>query len=200
MASKNGTKTRKSLRLQEKEGNTSKTESVWSGVEDPEKIVRQPGQEVPRAANNNPNNLPIISINPGTDLPGELTNYTQHTTSQSMRLTYLEETPTKDVTQDTPPNEISRLSSIYTKPVGERLNTTGEERLAMELMNDNFHEILGSEDKRENITAPGNKFLSLDWVIPDGTNRTIHDVKCDFANFPSPGGGQGAITLALPEL
>ena len=37
-------------------------------------------------------------------------------------------------------------------------------------------------------------------MIPDGSNRTIHDIECKFANFPSPGGGQGAIMLRLPDL
>ena len=67
-------------------------------------------------------------------------------------------------------------------------------------MNDNFHEILGSHEKSKQEHNDQEKFLSLDWVIPDGSNRTIHDVECKFANFPSPGGGQGAIMLQLPDL
>ena len=191
MSGKDNSKTRRSQRLREKDGSK---QDIWSGVDDPEKIVR--GQT---SDENTVPDLPPLDVNPAVDFPGELTNYTQHTTPHSTQLTYLEETPTKDSPR-TPSNEISRLSSIYTRPQGDLLNNTGEERIASELMNDNFHEILGSHEKSKQEHNDQEKFLSLDWVIPDGSNRTIHDVECKFANFPSPGGGQGAITLRLPDL
>ena len=121
MSAKDNNKTRRSQRLRKKDGSK---QDIWSGVDDPEKIVR--GQAPEQVTTSE---LPPIDVNPAIDFPGELTNYTQHTTPHSTQLTYLDETPTKDSPR-TPPNEISRLSSIYTRPQGDLLNNMGEEHIA----------------------------------------------------------------------
>ena len=157
MSGKDNNKTRRSNGLRKKDGSK---QDIWSGVDDPEKIVRGQAPEQDTASE-----LPPIEVNPALDFPGELTqqhNYTQHTAPHSTQLTFLDETPTKDSPR-TPSNEISRLSSIYTRPQGDLLNNTGEERIASELMNDNFHEILGSREKSKQEHNNQEKFLSLDW-------------------------------------
>ena len=116
------------------------------------------------------------------------------------QLTFLDETPSKELGKRTPQNELSKLSSIYMQAQGEKLNTTAEERAVMDLLDDNYHEILGSEGKQLSFTGAKDKFLPLDMVVPDGTNKTISELEVRFVNFPSPGGGQGSILVSLPNL
>ena len=67
------------------------------------------------------------------------------------------------------------------------------------MLADDFHEVLGSEEKTK--TAPTKTFLPLDWIVPDGRNKTLEEIEeAKVANFPSPGGGHGSVTLSLPQL
>ena len=55
-------------------------------------------------------------------------------------------------------------------------------------------------DGRRNLT--GRPLLPLGWIVPDGTNRTLEEIKDKkISNDHSPGGGQaGAVVMTLQQL
>ena len=142
------------------------------------------------------NGTPLISfeVEQG-DLPTDLTNYTV-TPPQGQHSSQLEVSPIQQDQKKTPPMEFSQLSSIYTK--GDSLSASHQE-LVHQMLAEDFHEELGSEEKTK--TAPTKTFLPLDWIVPDGRNKTLEEIEeAKVANFPSPGGGHGSVTLSLPHL
>ena len=142
------------------------------------------------------NNTPLISfeVEQG-DLPTDLTNYTV-TPPQGQHSSQLEVSPIQQDQKKTPPMEFSQLSSIYTK--GDSLSASHQE-LVHQMLAEDFHEVLGSEEKTK--TTPAKTFLPLDWIVPDGRNKTLEEIEeAKVANFPSPGGGHGSVTLSLPNL
>ena len=142
------------------------------------------------------NGAPLISfeVEQG-DIPTDLTNYTV-TPPQGQHSSQLEVSPIQQEQKKTPPMEFSQLSSIYTK--GDSLSASHQE-LVHQMLAEDFHEVLGSEE--ETKTAPTKTFLPLDWIVPDGRNKTLEEIEeAKVANFPSPGGGHGSVTLSLPHL
>ena len=130
-----------------------------------------------------------------SDLPTDLTNYTV-TPPQGQHSSQLEVSPIQQDQKKTPPMEFSQLSSIYTK--GDSLSASHQE-LVHQMLADDFHEVLGSKEKTK--TAPTKTFLPLDWIVPDGRNKTLEEIdEAKVANFPSPGGGHGSVMLSLPHL
>ena len=129
------------------------------------------------------NGAPLISfeVEQG-DLLTDLTNYTV-TPPQGQHSSQLEVSPIQQEQKKTPPMEFSQLSSIYTK--GDSLSASHQE-LVHQMLAEDFHEVLGSEEKTK--TAPTKTFLPLDWIVPDGRNKTSEEIEeAKVANFPSPG-------------
>ena len=193
---------RKSSRLQQRnslqpeDGTAERDRQFWNEAEN------QINQLGGRKANINEtetaieNGAPLISfeVEQG-DIPTDLTNYTV-TPPQGQHSSQLEVSPIQQEQKKTPPMEFSQLSSIYTK--GDSLSASHQE-LVHQMLAEDFHEVLGSEEKTK--TTPTKTFLPLDWIVPDGRNKTLEEIEeAKVANFPSPGGGHGSVTLSLPHL
>ena len=193
---------RKSSRLlqrnltQPEEGTVERDRQFWDEAE------HQINQLGGRKANGNEtetaiaNGTPLINFEvEQNDLPTDLTNYTV-TPPQGQHSSQLEVSPIQQDQKKTPPMEFSQLSSIYTK--GDSLSASHQE-LVHQMLAEDFHDVLGSKEKAK--TTPKKTFLPLDWIVPDGRNKTLEEIEeAKVANLPSPGGGHGSVTLSLPHL
>ena len=78
-----------------------------------------------------------------------------------------------------------------------------------QFLDDNYEDVLRTSNIQKNFSLSasdrnltGRPVLPLGWIVPDGTNRTLEEIKDrKISNDRSPGGGQaGAVVLSLHRL
>ena len=123
-------------------------------------------------------------------------------TSANRVTTPVNTTPTNQSIQQTPHEELDlqpsqgpREESIVNM-IDQFLDENYEDVLRTSNIQTNFS--LSASDR--NLT--GRPVLPLGWIVPDGTNRTLEEIKDKkISNDHSPGGGQaGAVVMTLQQL
>ena len=78
-----------------------------------------------------------------------------------------------------------------------------------QFLDENYEDVLRTSNIQTNFSlsasdrnVTGRPVLPLGWIIPDGTNRTLEEIKDKkISNVQSPGGGQaGAVVMTLQQL
>ena len=78
-----------------------------------------------------------------------------------------------------------------------------------QFLDENYEDVLRTSNIQTNFTLSvsdrnltGRPVLPLGWIVPDGTNRTLEEIKDKkISNDQSPGGGQaGAVVMTLSRL
>ena len=119
----------------------------------------------------------------------------------------------------TTPVDVTPLNLIYTQRLqqdeeldlqplkGPRDESLGE--AIDNFLNDNYEDVLRTSNIQTNFSIsdsnrniPGRPALPLDWIVPDGTNRTLEEIRDKkVANGTSPrGGNTGAMITSLHNL
>ena len=78
-----------------------------------------------------------------------------------------------------------------------------------QFLDENYEDVLRTSNIQTNFSLSasdrnltGRPVLPLGWIVPDGTNRTLEEIKDKkISNDRSPGGGQaGAVVMTLQRL
>ena len=78
-----------------------------------------------------------------------------------------------------------------------------------QFLDENYEDVLHTSNIQTNFSLSasdrnltGHPVLPLGWIVPDGTNRTLEEIKDKkISNYRSPGGGQaGAVVMMLQRL
>ena len=158
-----------------------------------------------------------------------LTNYTEQSLRMvnSMRTAFVDNSPstTERVTTPVDMDITGPLDPAFTRPSlqpdadldahptkGPREvgNTTND--LLDQYMDENYSDVLRTSllNPSSYLSLPSvkkspqqgtQKLMAMDWYVPDGSNRRLIEIQdTKIADFRSPGGGAGAMTLTLPNL
>ena len=109
---------------------------------------------------------------------------------------YTQQTTGGQLDLDTQPSKGPKNPNVS---LGEVLNA---------YMDDDYTDILRTSQLKTsfslmslNNTAASRPQMPLEWIVPDGTNRTLEEIaEKKIANGTSPGGGSGAVVVSLPQL
>ena len=124
---------------------------------------------------------------------------------------------------DTSANRIT--TPVDTTPVNRSIQQTQHEELDLQpsrgpkeesivntmdqFLNENYEDVLRISNTQTNFSistseknVTGRPVLPLGWILPDGTNRTVEEIRDKkISNDHSPGGGQaGAVVMTLQRL
>ena len=114
---------------------------------------------------------------------------------------------------------------VNTTPTNQRIQQTQHEELDLQscrgpreesivntidqFLDENYEDVLRTSNIQTNFSLSasdrnltGHPVLPLGWIVPDGTNRTLEEIKDKkISNDHSPGGGQaGAVVMTLQRL
>ena len=131
-------------------------------------------------------------------------------------------------TQDIPDTAANRVTTpVDTIPVNQGTQQAQEEELDLQpsrgpreeslvntidqFLDENYEDVLRTSNIQtnfslsasdRNLTLIGRPVLPLGWIVPDGTNRTLEEIRDKkISNDRSPGGGQaGAVMMSLQRL
>ena len=132
----------------------------------------------------------------GEDSPNILDTTANHVT------TPVEVVHTNQGTQQTQEEELDLQSSRGPRE-GSLVNTIDQ------FLDENYEDVLRTSNIQTNFSLSasdrnltGRPVLPLGWIVPDGTNRTLEEIKDKkISNDHSPGGGQaGAVVMTLSRL
>ena len=124
---------------------------------------------------------------------------------------------------DTPANRVT--TPVDTTPTNQSIQQTQNEELNLQpsrgpreetivntidqFLDENYEDVLRTSNIQTNFSLSasdrnltGRPVLPLGWIVPDGTNRTLEEIKDKkISNDHSPGGGQaGAVVMTLQRL
>ena len=120
-------------------------------------------------------------------------------TSANRVTTPVETSHTNQVTQQTQEEELDLQPSRGPRE-WSLVNTINQ------FLDENYEDVIRTSNIRTNFSLSasdrnltGRPALPLRWIVPDGTNRTLEEIKDKkISNDPSPGGGQaGAVVMTL---
>ena len=114
-------------------------------------------------------------------------------------------------------NDVALLDPIYTQRLQDNdldlHPSRGPREESMvnvldQFLDDNYEDVLRTSNIQTNFSIStsnrnivGKPVLPLSWIVPDGTNRTLEEIRDKKVSIGTPGGGQsGAIVVNLQRL
>ena len=197
----------------------------WSNQPDPLLIERGQADAIRLVRNS-------INPTPGTTTTGGPTEANATNTSEIPQMVFVddegleEQFLTDEETANALDTSANRVTTpVNTTPTNQSIQQTQHEELDLQpsrgpreesivntidqFLDENYEDVLRTSNIQTNFSLSasdrnltGRPVLPLGWIVPDGTNRTLEEIKDKkISNDHSPGGGQaGAVVMTLQRL
>ena len=197
----------------------------WSNQPDPLLIERGQADAIRLVRNS-------INPTPGTTTTGGPTEANATNTSEIPQMVFVNDEGLEEqfLTDEETANILDTLANhvttpVNTTPTNQSIQQTQHEELDLQpsrgpreesivntidqFLDENYEDVLRTSNIQTNFSLSasdrnltGHPVLPLGWIVPDGTNRTLEEIKDKkISNDHSPGGGQaGAVVMTLQRL